>query len=478
MTIRRGMLAGFLACAYAASLYGQDVPAAPTATPVPSSALAPRPADQPSPTETIPLTVAKDTTLQVALDKEVRVQKVGQPIHGRIVEPVYAFDKLVIPVGTEVTGKIIRIESVSGGRRTAAALDADFTPPRATETEWSELLLPDGKRIPIHTAVAPGFAQVIQFVEAPGDENQKKGLKDDAARKTQKAKQEAKREWDAAMKQADEPGKLHRMERYAMAQLPVQPQYIESGSVYFADLREPLDFGVEPLTPAVAASINATLSEGTLVHARLITPLNSATTQKGDSVEAMVSRPVFDKDHLILPQGSLLKGSVVQVEAARRMSRNGQLRVVFHELSLPSGVQQRVDATLAAIQASKDDNLRLDSEGGARANSPKSRFLTTGLTVGLAAISFGGDSLGETGPRVAGGAGGYKLVGIVMGLTVHSQPLGWVMGAFGASKSIYSGFVARGRDVAFPKDTAMEIGIGARPEVPVTAEPADDTLGE
>jgi hypothetical protein len=50
--------------------------------------------------------------LKVALDQEVRVQKVGQPIHGKLVEPVYAFDKLVVPAGTEVIGQISAIDGV------------------------------------------------------------------------------------------------------------------------------------------------------------------------------------------------------------------------------------------------------------------------------------------------------------------------------------------------------------------------------
>ena len=79
--------------------------------------------------ETIPLTVPKGTAVQVVLDKEVRIQKVGQSVHGRVAEPVYAFDKLVVPVGTEVTGQITQLEGVSGGKRTLDALNADFTPP-------------------------------------------------------------------------------------------------------------------------------------------------------------------------------------------------------------------------------------------------------------------------------------------------------------------------------------------------------------
>src|ERR1035438_775461 len=52
-----------------------------------------------APQQTVDLTVAKGSPLQVALDEEVRIKKVGQSVHGRIVEPVYAFDHIVAPVG-------------------------------------------------------------------------------------------------------------------------------------------------------------------------------------------------------------------------------------------------------------------------------------------------------------------------------------------------------------------------------------------
>ena len=48
----------------------------------------------------------KGTPLPVVIDKELKIEAVGRPIHGRSVEPVYAFDKLVVPVGPEVIGKI------------------------------------------------------------------------------------------------------------------------------------------------------------------------------------------------------------------------------------------------------------------------------------------------------------------------------------------------------------------------------------
>ncbi len=424
--------------------------------------LAPQAADESQAAQTVPLAVPKGTPLQVALDREVRVRTTGQNIHGRVVAPVYAFDKIVIPVGTEVLGKITKIESPSGAKRTEAALNADFTPPRKIETEFTEIILPDGKHIAVHTIVTPGSGEVLQFVAAGEGKDQNKGVADAAEQRTKAAKEEAKQEWNVAIKQVEEPGKAHRLEHFALAQLPVHPQYIDAGAVYFAELQEPLDFGSEPLTPQLASSLLPPPPDGSVVQAQLLTPLSSATSQKGDEVQAVVSRPLFDGERLIVPQGSILKGAVLQVRPARHPGRNGELRLVFHQLVLPDGVQQKVEASVAALEAAKSNNVRLDSEGGAHAASSPVRFLNAGIAVGLGAFSMIGDSGGgDIAHETAGGAGGYKLIGIALGLAVRSQPLGMAMGAFGATRSIYVNFVARGHEVVFPKNTAMQIGVAS-----------------
>jgi hypothetical protein len=45
---------------------------------------------------------------------------------------------------------------------------------------------------------------------------------------------------------------------------------------------------------------------------------------------------------------------------------------------------------------------------------------------------------------------------------VRSQALGRAMGVYGAGMSVYSNFLVRGREVVFPKNMAMDIGIGQR----------------
>jgi hypothetical protein len=428
------------------------------------------------PPQTIALIVAKGSPLQVALDREVRVKKVGQPVHARIVEPVYALDRIVVPVGSEIIGEITNIEAVSGGKRTLAALNADFTPLRKVEVNFHELVLADGRHFPLHTSVTPGSGQVIELVTAANRQKaeNKNGVRNVASERTKQAKRQARQEWDNAMKQLKTSGKIRRLERYGEAQLPVHRQYIPAGTAYFAELQDALDFGSAVMTTPTAVSIFGAPPEGSVVHARLVTPLSSATAHKGQEVEAVLSQPLMDGERMVLPQGSRLKGTVRQAQPARRMKRNGQLRIAFSELVPPDGMEQKVVATLEGVQAGKDANVKLESEGGAEATTSKSRYLATALSVGLAGAAEFGDgpwSADRPGGRAADGANGFKVVGMVMGALVRSRVFGTTMGAYGAVASLYSHFIARGREVEFPKNTAMQIGIGTRTAAATPAAP-------
>ncbi len=255
---------------------------------------------------------------------------------------------------------------------------------------------------------------MIRFVAAAEGKEKKKTVKDAVSERTNQAKEQARQQWNNAMKQLKMSGRIRRLERYVEAQLPVHLQYIPAGTVYFVELIAPLDFGTELMTPLMAASIGSPLPPGSVVRARLITPLTSATTQKDEVVEAVISQPLLDGEgHLVLPQGSRLKGTVRQVQPARRMKKNGQLRIAFQQLVPPDGIAEKIEATLEGVQSGKDTNLKLDSEGGAEATTPKTRYLATGVSLALAAASTGdgendvdngvGHIKANTGAQVAGG---------------------------------------------------------------------------
>jgi hypothetical protein len=429
----------------------------------------------------IPLEVSAGTPLPVLLEKEVRIRKEGQPIQGKIAEPVYAFDKLVVPAGSEVTGSVTRIAGVPALKRTMAALDANFSPTRDVEITFDQLVLPDGRRVPLHTQVSPASQGVLQFATAadPSEQNKKKGVKKAASDKAAEKKQEISREWQAAKTQFTAPGKMHRLKRIVIAELPVHPQYFDAGTRFNAELLDPLSFGTEEVTLEKIQMVGTPPAAGSIIHALLKTPLDSAISQKGAEVDAVMTEPLITDSKLILPEGTVLKGSVLQVQPARRLHRNGQLRIVFHQVAPPKSAEQQVEASLEGVEVKEDQNLSLDSEGGAQATSPKTRYLTTGISIALAVTSVlpdpdagaGGQSVGEIGGRAANGASGFRALGFAMGALVRSRPLASTLGVYGAGMSVYSNFLSRGHDVIYPKDTAMAIGFGSRVTGPPKVAP-------
>jgi hypothetical protein len=416
-------------------------------------------------TQKIALKVARNTPLQIALDRDIRIRKVGQPIHGRLVQPIYAFDRLVAPAGTEVDGHIASIESLSRKKRVLGILNADFTPERKIEVQFDQLVLAKGRTVPFKAVVTPGSGRLMHFVSANSDKK-KKSAKNSGSETIDEAKEEAMQQWHEAINQIKEPGKMHRLERYAISQLPVRSQYLDAGTVYFAELQEPLYFGAEPFTPQMAASMGRSISQGSLIHALLITPLNSATTKKGAKVEAVLSQPLSNGHRVVLPAGSRIKGVVLQARPAARLHHNGQLRIAFRQIVPPNGVAQKIVASLESVQAGKDDHVKLDSEGGAEANTPKARYLSTALSLAMTTAAMlehnDADEAGRSQPGFGGGADGFKLVGMVLGFAIKSQSFPMAMAAYGAGRSVYVNFIARGQDVVFPRNTLMEIGIGSR----------------
>lgn len=428
------------------------------------------PAVTPKPAPVVmPMSVPAGIPIKVAVSSEIRIRKVGQKIRARTVEPIYAFDKLLIPAGSEVNGKIAAIDPVPIRTRLMDATDANFSPIRHYHVEFDELVMADGRHLPIQTVSSPAPEGVLRFVAA--DAHRKKNRVQQAASdKVSGAKHQMRQDWEAWQKQIHEPGRMHKVKRFLMAQLPVRHQYIEPGTAFNAELQKPLEFGSESLPVDALTDVGSPPPDGSVVRARLLTPLSSATATKGEPVEALITQPLIVSNRLILPEGSKIEGSVIQVQPARRLGRNGQLRILFHQVAPPNGMEQQVETSLQGVAVANGEHLKLDKEGGAEVTTPKTRYLTTGIAVMLAASQANPDrdagqgtpSVGEAGGAAANGASGFHLVGMIATLAAGSRVVSAGFGSYGAAMAIYSHFLARGRDVVYPKDMAMVVGLGTR----------------
>jgi hypothetical protein len=73
----------------------------------------------------------------------------------------------------------------------------------------------------------------------------------------------------------------------------------------------------------------------------------------------------------------------------------------------------------------------------------------------------------DAGSGAANGASGFRLVGTLVGAFAHSRVVASGFGIYGAGMSVYSHFLARGRDVVYPKDMSMKVGLATREKPPV-----------
>jgi hypothetical protein len=425
----------------------------------------------------IQLAVPRDTPIRIALSSRVRIWREGIPLTGKVTETVYAFDQPVIPVGSEVRGHVTRVAPVSKMRRAMALADADFSPARAYTVMFDTLILSDGRHIPLVTTVAPGTEEVVHLVSgsehaAAKAKEKEKEKKSAAAQFANREKQEVKDKYHQAVAQIKLPGRMHRVKQFLLAQLPYRRQYLETGTRFDADLVEPLDFGSTTRLPeqlnSMGTNLGTELAPASTVNARLSGEISSATAHRGTPIEAVITVPVFNAQHqLVLAANSRISGEVTHAKPAGKLHHNGELRVVFERVVTPEGVTQTVRGNLEGVQVDRAANLNLDDEGGARVSDSKSRYLSTGLAIGIAfaaarpeSDSGAPDGVVDPATKTAAGGSGFKLVGAVVSLAARSKVFSSVLGVYGASMSVYTHFLSRGRDVVLPKDTALEIVLG------------------
>src|ERR1700731_1618886 len=128
--------------------------------------------------ETVVIESGQD--FRAALEKGVRLKKVGQPITAKLLEPVYAGENLAIPAGSMVKGHVSAISTAPMRKRAGRMLGGDFTPPKTAHVSFDQLVLSDGTMVPIHSDSAVGLGRVansryLPKAQRPGVRQKLKG---------------------------------------------------------------------------------------------------------------------------------------------------------------------------------------------------------------------------------------------------------------------------------------------------------------
>jgi hypothetical protein len=406
-------------------------------------------------------TVPAGVPLRVALEQRVRIKHVGEPVRGRLVEPVYIYDRVAIPAGSVAEGHIAEIGGVPAMRRISAFMSGNLTPPRKVQAQFDTLVLSDGSRLPLHTSPGYGTPHTARVSKTRPNSGQRKSIVD--------PRQMLADKMDPAILAFKEPGKWTRLKSRLLEMFPYHPQAWPAGTLFSSVLQEPLA-GPE-LSYAEARSVNLAIAAAPGAEdltARLLTPLSSKTAHRGEPITAVVTQPLFSSDHaLLIPEGAHLLGEVVEARSARFFHRSGKVLFEFRQIQLPAGSAQSIQGYLDGVEANFDAHIALDSEGGMRVTSSKTRFIFPAIAAAVAGLSFHQDYNAKGVPdadsagRAESGAVGMGLIGTVLAqIGPRSVASGFAIG--GAAFSMYTTFIARGANVVLPLNTPIKVSLGTR----------------
>ncbi len=385
------------------------------------------------------------TSLQVELPRQYPM-KAGEPILGKLLHPLFVEGRLAIPKDTMLYGKVVALEPDKTARLHGRLL-GDFTPFHRAKVRFEEIDLP-GRALPIDAAAATDGAPVLQL-SAPGAAPRKSFIAREGSQAKARARSQV--EWFTA------PGFKERALEMLYRQLPYHPEMIAAHTAWSFELEAPLDVpaahAAVPDPPQVPPAQGK--PETWSVNALLTGEVTSATMRPGDSVDALVVEPVYDKNkQLVVPQGAMLIGKVTTAKAARSFGRNGKLRFTFQQVRFPEGFGKPVVGAVAGAMAEKAQDLQMDAEGTITPRNQSSAIAPLLLTM------LAGRALDQDGNLTAGtgvASNGFGLVGRVVGIAAGSRNLSAGIGFYAAGLSFYENFLRPGRDVVFAKDTRIEI---------------------
>jgi hypothetical protein len=441
----------------------------------------------------IPLTVSPGVPLRLYLTKRIP-KRLGATVEGKVLEPVYAFDREVLPAGTAVSGRVSAVQPVNKWLRLRSIVGGDFTPLRNALVEFESATLPDGKKLSLRTVQTVGLNSI--YTE-PSPKKKKTAPQNPNNGTLGTAKQTLKDKMQQAINGrtggfADivrGRNKKEKLADFLWAKLPYHPQYVRRGTRFDAPLQDALRFGTESVKLSDLAALGSQPSSESMARVRLLTALDSASAKQGEVVIAELAAPLFSPEHkLVLPEGTRLVGAVTLAKGAKSFHRAGQLRFNFQKVELPAEVANlrpseprpepsslTTQATLADAEGSGSAPIKVDSEGGVKAQESKTRFIAPVISLLLAnkaadndagrhnAAGVSGTDANVSG-RTLGGASGFGLVG--MALSQSSSYVGMAFGYYGLAWSVYSNVIAKGGEVQFNKNAMMDIRFGGRAPVP------------
>ena len=430
--------------------------------------------------QTPPVTLPAGTPLVMRLIDN-RPMRAGVPVTAELIYPVYSDNHLVVPAKSLLNGTVVALRPDTS-RRIRARLGGDLTPFHIPVVQFTELVLPDGARIPMSTETSTDGAPIFRAVAPPPSKGGFFRQQFDMGLAVARS--------DVALFTA--PGKADRLTQFVYNRLPYHPERIEKATTWTTQAVAPVSLPAQPASPAPVISTSAqpkrhfweepapveTPPDNApgrwTIQAYLDQPLSSETSKPGQAIKATVADPILNPDGAVaIPQGATLVGTVAKAQPARRFGRTGTLTFNFRQLTFPGGDPQNVQTQLTGADSARD--LALNSEGQVK-SKPQDKV---SLPLILAIIASrpldrgeNGASDHQLGKNAASGAAGLGLVGTIIGLSGISPNAAAGIGYYGTALAVYDRWIARGKKVVFPRDTRIVVQTVARRSAAIHPDPA------
>ncbi len=168
-----------------------------------------------------------------------------------------------------------------------------------------------------------------------------------------------------------------------------------------------------PVPPAkqlerTASGQKVTVPAGTRLAVILENGISTGSAKPGDSLYFHTSFPVTQSNHIVIPVGSYIRGSILDSKRPGHIKGKGELRLRLESLIFPNGYT--VDLLAAPRSADTGGKETTDSEGKVTGPGGKGKDVATVATTTATGAGIGAIADGGKGAGIGAGVGG--LVGL------------------------------------------------------------------
>lgn len=171
---------------------------------------------------------------------------------------------------------------------------------------------------------------------------------------------------------------------------------------------------VAPPQPAhrSASTEKVVVPAGTRLAVVLENGLSTRSAKAGDSLYFHTAFPVTENNHVVIPVGSYLRGSLLESKRPGRIKGKGEFRLRLETLILPNGYT--VDLLAAPRSADTGGKETTDQEGKVTGSGGKGKDAGTVATTTVTGAGIGAIAGGGKGAGIGAGIGGLIGLGAIL----------------------------------------------------------------